>query len=142
MRVLGPGRLGLACLLWLGVVAAVAARPVEREMWDAFRDYRAGFTALRGQAGICGVAGYGADWWVSYALLDRKVPAYLARRAERREAIAAAANAYLVSPAQASAFPGATALMCGAEMCVLVRPGACTPSPEDAIGTVLRREGF
>ncbi len=142
LRLLGGGRVVLAAMLWLGIAAGVAARAPEREAWQSFADYRGAFTLLRAWPELCGVAGYGGDWWVSYALLDRKVPAFLDRRGERRAAIGAAANAYLVSPALAGAFPEATKLRCGPELCVLVRPGACVPSPEDEIGAVLRREGF
>ena len=125
-----------AAALWLVLIALVAQHPASRAMWSSMENYRQAMGILRDLPGLCGVAGIGDRWWVSYALMDREVPAFLGP-AER---VLPAANAYLVGPE--TNVPGTETLMDRDGLRLLVLPGSCTQSPADEINTVLRRENW
>ena len=125
---------------WLAASASVAAGGPMRHWWTQQQTELSAFAALRDAPKLCGVAIFGFDWTGSggYAYLHRPVPLfayalteqkYLARDTPQFDTI--------VAPAGVAIPDGFAAEHCFAAagrttMCILTRPGKCTPSTSPA----------
>jgi len=105
----------------------VAANGASRSHWHSFDGYLQAMVELHGRADLCGVATYASDWWVSYALMERGVAAYLARTPEQMEKARSAANAILTDHAHLSSIADTTRTQCWGELCLLCSDNACRP---------------
>ncbi len=132
------GRLRLRSLgwqavgLWVVVAAAINGGASFSQYRQNGHDAIAAAGLLHGSRDLCGLGIFGVIWQFTagYAWMDRDAPIYAVANIAQLHQTAAAYN-YLVVPASFGSIglPDFTVAQCGADLCVMHRPGDCVDVP-------------
>jgi hypothetical protein len=146
---LGEGRLVLAVLgAWVALSALENATWVYRRNWTEGTNLFRAEWAAHGKPDLCGIGLVGIEWFAGgYTHLHRPVPMYIYNQPyfgphiETLDARQTGAFNYALTTGRKPLSPEFAIEQCWGGVCLQRRAGACVPTPEFEVNTVLQKYG-